>query len=171
MKALTVIAATGLFAAVLAAQSAAPPGDSMAALLAEVRQLRLVMERSAQMSPRIQILASRLGVQDQRVARMTRDLTDVKDHIAQKVAEAQAHTSRVSELEAGIQAEPDVPRRKAFEEELRAVKQQIDAMSLEEQQLRAREAEAASALAAEQNQWNDLTRRLDELEKSLEIIK
>jgi hypothetical protein len=42
-------------------------------------------------------------------------------------------------------------------------------LTTREQRLRVREAELAAAAAAEQNQWSDLNRRLDDLERSLSV--
>jgi hypothetical protein len=44
-------------------------------LLAEVRQLRLAVERSLSLTPRMQLLLQRAQVQEQKVARISQQLT------------------------------------------------------------------------------------------------
>ena len=48
------------------------------ALLVEVRQLRLAMERSSSLVPRIQLAAQRLQAQQDRVDRLSRELRDFR---------------------------------------------------------------------------------------------
>jgi hypothetical protein len=51
--------------------------------------------------------------------------------------------------------------------EQRQLKQQVDELVAQEQQLRAREAEVSALVTAEDAQWRDLNSRLDELERAL----
>ena len=46
-------------------------------------------------------------------------------------------------------------------------KRQVEAQSQLEQQLRTRESQVSGALAAEQTKWNELSQRLDVLERTI----
>jgi hypothetical protein len=56
------------------AQTQASATPRLEALLKEVHQLRLVLERSAQIAPRIQIAVERLKLQQEKVGRTARQL-------------------------------------------------------------------------------------------------
>ena len=61
-----------------AAPQAAPRADATAALLAEVHELRLAMERSATIAPRAQLTLARLNIQEQAGARGRTALSNVE---------------------------------------------------------------------------------------------
>src|SRR5688500_4851523 len=66
-------------------QSATPAparDDVLNALLAEVRGLRAAMEQMASAGPRVQLLASRLQLQETRINNMIRRLDEVRDRTA-----------------------------------------------------------------------------------------
>src|SRR6476620_1071848 len=60
------------------AQTPAPaaPTPTLETLLKEVHQLRLLMERSAQIAPRIQIVVERLKLQQEKAGRTGRQLEE-----------------------------------------------------------------------------------------------
>jgi hypothetical protein len=82
------------------------------------------------------------------------------------MATARAAT-QAQQLEQTLATTANAEQRKQIEFEQRVLKQQIEEMTAEEQRLRLRETELAAALAAEQTAWNELNRRLDELERIL----
>jgi hypothetical protein len=142
-------------------------GDTLAALLSEVHQLRIAMERAATTTPQIQLLGTRLAVQNERLARADQDHENVRQELEGLSATIAQMSAQAQELErlGGQEANPEQQRR--MESEQGAAKRQIAEMTIREQRLRARESDLAAALAAEQNQWADLNRRLDEAERSL----
>jgi chromosome segregation ATPase len=149
----------------LFAQSATT--DTLTALLTEVRLLRQALERSAA-APQIQLLGTRLAVQNERVQSATRDheaareaLQKVTEEIGEMTARLQSITE---ELDRGT-ANPQAQRQ--FQDLQTTLKMQLATLNGREAQLRARESELASAVASEQNEWLLLNRRLDEFEKTL----
>jgi hypothetical protein len=161
------VLATILVAAPIAlyAQSSAP--DTLGLLLAEVRQLRIALEQSVTVAPRIQLLASRVAVQSDRTARAARDLDASRQEIA-KIAEGISRdNARIQDLEGAAATETDPTRRQGFTLEARGLREAIRDQSIAEQRLRAHENELAIAYATEQGAWSDLNRRLDELEREL----
>ena len=150
----------------LLAQSGA--NDTLSALLAEVRLLRMAMERSAT-APQLQLLGTRLAVQNERLQEATRahaivrtELQEVSDSIATRTAELQ----RVEE-QMGANTSPQ--ERETLAKHETSVKHSIAAAAVRELQLRARESELAAAVAAEQNQWLLMNQRLDELERAMNV--
>jgi chromosome segregation ATPase len=147
------------------AQSAAP--DTLSALLAEVRQLRIAMERATTTTPQIQLLGSRLSVQSERLARATHEHDAARQELDEISAAAAQLATVMAELEGRAAQEPNQERQRALAQEQAAVRERLAELTAREQRLRVREAELASTAATEQNQWADLNRRLDDVERSL----
>ena len=68
----------GILALAVPAFAQTAAGDTIAALLVEVRQLRIAMERAATTTPQVQLLGARLSVQNERLARVERDHDNAK---------------------------------------------------------------------------------------------
>src|SRR5882672_5263927 len=64
--------------AVAQAQTPAPATPTLETLLKEVHQLRLVLERSAQIAPRIQIAVERLKLQQEKAGRTAQQLDELR---------------------------------------------------------------------------------------------
>jgi hypothetical protein len=140
----------------------------MQALLAEVRQLRLALERSALLTPKIQLTMQRLQLQDQRVARLSAPLDTVRHEIARQAAVPQRVAQQIAAIEQQLSTESDTARRKDLERqraELRAVTstQAVDA------QLLARESELASSLRTERATLDELSEKLAGMERLLDV--
>jgi len=146
--------------------------DTLAALLTEVRLLRLAMERSATI-PQIQLLGTRLTVQNDRLQRAISShetAQTVLQQLLNAIGENRIQLQNADE-EARSIVGPTGGERSGREREIvarqSALKEQLAILTAQEPQLRGRESELAAAVAAEQNQWLRLNRRLDEVEQSL----
>jgi chromosome segregation ATPase len=169
---LTTLVVSASIVAVVAAQRSTSSTEPLDALLNEVRQLRLAMERATVISPRIQLLTGRLSVQDQRVARLSHDVSALKDQMGRVATNVQQLAKEAAEIEEVLSRDDmDVKRRRELEGHQRALKAKAETLAAEDQMLRARETEAENALSAEQAAWADLVRRLDELEQALGQIR
>ena len=161
--ALVVVGLIGV-AAVVAGQSArsatSPPDD----LLAEVRRLRADLNQAAGTSVRTQLLVARLQMQEQRVNATARQLADVQDRLA-SVQQGQA--AMIERLSVSEDSQQRLPPEDRSDDQIRALKLQIDQVQKREQVLRAQEATLSGTLAAEQARWNEFNARLDALERSL----
>jgi hypothetical protein len=146
--------------------------STLQALLAEVRQLRLALERSAVVAPKIQVMLQRIQLQQDQVLRLSRQLDDFRDQQARSATEVVNITARLKEVEAHFLQEQDPERRKALENEIKMTKLQLQAQAeqqrLHEAQLQAREMDLASRLRTEQGKLNELNDRLTVLERTLE---
>jgi predicted nucleic acid-binding Zn-ribbon protein len=149
-------------------QNVAASDTTVQALLAEVRQLRIALERSAILAPRIQVTLQRVQLQQDATTRASRDLETVRSQISNSVNQEQGLAAQLKDLETRMTQEQDPVRRKNLENESRMVKliseQQVTGMS----QLRAREAEAEGRLQSEQAKLSELNDRLNNLERQLE---
>jgi hypothetical protein len=154
-----------LCAVPLLAQSTS--NDTLTALLTEVRLLRQAIERTAT-APQVQLLGTRLTVQNARLQAAMKDhetaraaLQEAVNSIATLTMELQSATEESDRTTAAA-------RQRELQQLQTAVKDQLGALTAREPQLRAREAELAAAVAAEQNEWLLLNRRLDEIERTLQ---
>ena len=150
-------------AAVVAGQSArtAGSGDD---LLAEVRALRAEFNQAAGASVRTQLLVARLQLQEQRVLATARQLQELQDRLA-SVQQGQA--ALVERLAASEDGQQRLPPEDRSDDQIRALKLQLEQVQKREQDLRAQEAASSGALAAEQAKWTDFNSRLDALERTL----
>ena len=142
-------------------------GDVLSKLLAEVRHLRIAMERGATIPPRIQLLTSRLSMQEARVARLARDLDEVRDRLGGLADEQRRVPDQIKHYEAMMAENPEAPIRRDLEFQIKQLKQEVERTATTEQRLRAQEAELLASYTTEQAVWQEISTRLDELERSL----
>ncbi len=169
MKRLVTLGAV-LGAIVLSGPACAQTGDSatLQALLAEVRQLRLTMEKSISIGPHVQLVLQRVQLQDQKVARISQQLEEVRKRIGEETSR-QTHAAEVlARVEQELPAETDPQRRKQLEESQAGLK--LEAARGVDQQLTAHESELASALRNEQAILSEFDSKLDALERQLETL-
>jgi septal ring factor EnvC (AmiA/AmiB activator) len=154
--------------ALVAAASPQSTPDPVPALLAEVRQLRIAIERSATVNPRIQLFTSRMALQDERVFRVARQVESLRDELDRLTTQGRESAARNKQFEEMLAGETDPQKRLELQETQRFTKIETELRAAREQLLRTREAEAANALAAEQARWMELSQKLDELERMLD---
>jgi uncharacterized phage infection (PIP) family protein YhgE len=136
-------------------------------LLKEVHALRIALERSNQIGPKVQIALARMQLQEERVRNANRQLQDARDslvHYQTKLAEIADH---IKQVEARQTQTVDPKERKDMDLELLATKAQMGQLSTLEQQVRAKEAEASSLVLSEQAKWNEVNDLLTSIERML----
>jgi len=153
-------------AAPAAAQNASQ--QTLDALLNEVRQLRLAIERSNSIAPRMQLLMQRAQIQDAKVTRISRDLQDVRFNLAHVSSQMANGKAQLDQIEGKITQEQNPAKRAEFEEVRQHFKTEVEQVTAEDQQLRERESELTSQLRLEQGALDMLEAKLDALEKALE---
>ena len=155
----------------LAQQSASPDSTDKAtiqALLVEVRQLRMALENSTSIVPRIQLAGQRLQAQQERVDRFSRELRDHRSQIAQHSAERDREAANMKQLETEMAQNSDPARHKDLERVLKLLPGEIERMSTREQQERAQEAELATQLQTEQAKLAAMAEQLEALDRKLQ---
>ena len=175
LAALSSLALLLLVAATVVAQTSVPPapasGDVLAALLVEVRGLRVAMEQMASAGPRVQLAMGRLQLQEQRVNTLLRRLDEVQASLASTERDTDNRRQAVQQMELDLQSpakdDAQAERRRNMQAavpELRAAIGRADADLL---QIRAEESSLTQQIALEQGRWSDINRSLDELERAL----
>jgi chromosome segregation ATPase len=146
--------------------------STIQALLIEVRQLRQALERSAVVAPRIQVTLQRIQLQQDQVSRLSRQVEDVRDRIAQSASDTARATTELKLSEGRLEKELDPLRRKTMEDELRAKTSHLESFreqqSVDEEKQRARESELSGRLRTEQGKLDELNDHLNVLERLLE---
>ena len=159
------------FSLTAGAQTSSSDPQTMQTLLAEVHQLRLALERSTQIAPRIQIAVERLKLQQEQVGRTTIQLDDLRrdiDRSRSDLPKLQQRLDGISAVESDQVADPG--KRRDFEEMSKMLKLEIEQTEKSLQQMQAREIELAGQLQTEQSRLTELNDRLDQIERALSLL-
>ena len=157
----------GILALAVPAFAQTAAGDTIAALLVEVRQLRIAMERAATTTPQVQLLGARLSVQNERLARVERDHDNAKRELDDLSAALAQTAVQADTLDTRVAVETNPERQRQMVQEQADAKSQVAELTAREQRLRARESELAGARATEYQLWTELNRRRDEIERAI----
>ena len=157
----------GLAANANTQQSATRTPDPIPALLVEVHALRLAMEQSAAVTPRVQLTLARLNIEEQRIAQLASQLDRARQELTQAHLLSQKWSEEVTDVEKRLQTEGDEKEKKGLEIGLSDLKSRLKAQIALEEQIRNRENDAMQAFNTEQSRWIELNSRLDELERLL----
>jgi predicted nucleic acid-binding Zn-ribbon protein len=170
LQRIVVSAGVALAGAVILSAQAAPqtPRSPADPLLEEVRSLRADVNRAASVSVRAQLLVARLQLQDQRVSVTFGQLSEVRRQMTNIESGIAPANSEMQQLDQYLR-EPTLlePQRRAAEDHIARLKDQLDQIQQELQRLRAQEGDLAAQLATEQGRWAEFNSRLDELERQL----
>jgi len=151
------------------AQAPSPEPQTLQTLLAEVRQLRLAIERSNQIGPRIQIAVERLKLQQEQVARIAGQLEDLRRGLDKSRSEQGKAQQRIQALDSQATQATDAVQRKNMEEVSKELKLEVEQAEKSLQQMQVREGELASQLQTEQGKLAELNDRLDQVERALKL--
>lgn len=142
------------------------------ALLVEVKQLRLALERSAVVAPKIQVTLQRIQLQQEQVSRVSHQLEDLRDRLAQAALDNGRLAAELKQAEARLPQESDPARRRLLEDQIRAETNRLEVereqQTVQQAAQRARETELSGRLHTEQAKLDELNDRLSSLEQLLE---
>jgi predicted nucleic acid-binding Zn-ribbon protein len=150
-------------------QTQAPAAPTVETLLKEVHQLRLTMERSAQIAPRIQIAVERLKLQQDKVGRTAQQLDDLRREVERGRLEQPKYQQRLQAIENETNQATDPAQRRHLEEAMKEFKLEAEQREKSLQQMQAREGELTGQLQTEQNRLTELNDRLDQIERALNV--
>lgn len=151
------------------AQTQKPSEEStLQSLLNEVRLLRETLQQINLNSYRSQIVVERMRAQNERVARTTRMLEDVREQTADLQSQARQLNERAKAIESELQQEADSKRRAQMELESRELKYALDHQKQMLERLQERELRLTVELNTEQDRLRDLENRLETLEREIE---
>jgi len=137
--------------------------ESMAALTAEVRQLRVAVEELARSQQQTQALSVYLSAQQGRVAQATQQLAAARKDVDTATANSRDSEDMLKRMSEELTRLPEGPQRAAVADGIHGFERERDAAELALQQAQARESELSRALAREEDRWSDLLGRLEQL--------
>jgi len=136
-------------------------------LLTEVHALRLAIERSSTLAPRIQLALARYQMQQERVLRKEKDLEVVRTQIQIEGQGKERLQATLRQFEDQARQAPDGTMRKQFEEAATNARFDQETQAAREMQARAQESAISNDLRIEQAKLNEIATQLDQLEKRM----
>ena len=137
-------------------------------LVAEVRQLRLALERTTSINSRLQITLQRIQLEQNQVTRISAQLESLHDGIGRLESEQTQLSNHMADIEGRMEQEQNADRQKALQSEQKQMKLMLDQKAQAMQDQRTREGELTSQLQSEQGRLSQLQADLDSLEKRLD---
>lgn len=143
------------------------PPATLDALMTEVRELRLAIERSTLLGTRTQIAIQRLQVQQERVTQTEQKLEDARRMLTQYQQGRLGLAAELKDLESQVLRTTDPNARIAFEARIEAGKRSLADVT-GEAPLRARESELLYQFQNEQATFNRLQSDISQMESTLD---
>ena len=129
---------------------------SIAALTAEIRQLRVAVQELARSQQEAQTLSVTLSAQQNRVERAAEELQRIRENIGGMTFQIDQIDSRLSSLSEELSLATNLDRRQNLERQIRQARQDKDGFESRLQRARVQESELLRALQTEQGQFDDL---------------
>jgi chromosome segregation ATPase len=160
------VVGTAVLAAQNPTQSPPPPDGTMRELVAEVRALRLAVERTSSLAARSQALLGRVQLQENRLADLGRRLDDARERVRVAAAEETKLSTDLAEMTRRLPEGAAAANERAdVEAMLREMRAKVKLAQDQTAQLRADEQAVLTALTQEQTRWSDYNARLEALEQ------
>lgn len=142
-------------------------GQTLRALLDEVRQLRLALQRTSSTATRVTLAFERMRLQRGRLDTLLREVESVRAQLL-SVRDALAQAAdRTKELEELTGQTSEASMRARFERQLTMSKQVLTAHTRREEQLRERDTQLTAQIQIEQARFGELEDHLTNLEREL----
>jgi hypothetical protein len=148
---------------------AAAQETTLQALLTEVRALRVALERSNQIAPRIQIALARMQFQQDRVRNAARQAESAHDEVLHLQLKRTEVTDNIKDLETRLNQSADQNERKEVEHGVVRLKAELDRLNAQELMIRTREGESSALLQTEQAKWVEVNDQLAAMERALYV--
>ena len=146
--------------------------QTMQALLYEVRQLRLAIQRSNLSAYHAQVIIERMRSQQLSVDRLTDRLRETRDQIfnwkMRTALEQSELQDRLKGMEDSLSEPVDAITRRGREVDLEITKKKLGLMAQEEAWMREKESQLVGQLQIEQARLAELNEQLDALRRELE---
>jgi hypothetical protein len=153
--------------ATLSGQPERPQNDDVKALLAEVRALRLTIERAAAQGNQAQLLLGRVQLQENRLATLGRQYDDARRKVLDAQQGENEMEGRLQQMTSALRSSVPPEERQAIEERIPDMKAELARQQARTALMRNDETAAYNALSAEQQRWAAFNERLETIERSL----
>jgi chromosome segregation ATPase len=145
----------------------APPAanDVNAALIRELHDLRLAIEKLASASSRVQVLSARASQQEQRIANLTTQLIALSSKLAEFTVDTTLANARLEQLKERLRVETDPQKRAELEQEQAGFAVDASRKGMMQSSVQAQVEALRQQIAIEQSNITDIERKLDELDR------
>jgi len=150
---------------VVMAQAAteAPGAGSLAAVTAELRQLRLAVEESTRSQTQTHALGVYLSAQQSRLVQVSARLDAARRELDAVTIRSRETSTDLANTEDALLRVAKPEAKSQLEMQGRMLKHELDKVAPQLQQAQTREAELSQMLQAEEARWTDLIARLEQL--------
>ena len=148
-------------------QSGSTDSQTLQALLAEMRQLRLEVRTATIAAQRAQILIYRVQAQQAVVTRLSQRVDNNGSRLTQNQNEQKMFAGQIKRLE-DLRDNQNESERKQTDEQLTQMKARIEQLGTEEQEMLPRKIQLEEELRMEQTKLAQLHDELDRIDKALE---
>jgi len=145
----------------------APATDVNAALIRELHDLRLAIEKLAGATSRVQVLSARAGQQEQLISSLMTQLITLNSKLAEASADTAFSNAMQEQLKERIRTESDPAVRAALQQQEQVSARELDRKRLMQSSVQAQADALRQQIIAEQSSLADIQRRLDDLDRSL----
>jgi chromosome segregation ATPase len=152
----------------LAAQSAESGEKVTQALIAEIQQLRLAIERSTLLGARTQLAINQLQLQETAMARASQQVNDARREGAALSGQRNRVAESIRETEQRRLSPEWASRKEELEHNLKSMKAELEQLNATETIRAAREGEVTAQLQAAQAQIAESRARISEMERALD---
>ena len=139
------------------------PDATCAALVGEMRQLRVALEDSSKNQTQIQALAVYLSAEQSRMVQLANRLDAARAEVPVATERAREMAAALAHAQSEIATMTEVTVRQEMEAGLPPLKRKADEAAAAELAARNREIEFRAALQTEEARWTDLIQRLEAL--------
>ena len=145
----------------------APPAanDVNTALIRELHDLRLVIEKLSSASSRVQVLSARASQQEQRISGLTTQLIALNGKLAESAIDTSLANARLEQFKERLRVETDPQKRAELEQELAGFAVDASRKGLMQSSVQAQMDALRQQINAEQSNLADIERRLDEMDR------
>jgi chromosome segregation ATPase len=165
---IAVVTAVALVGVAYAQAGRSSGADGMDQLLSEVRALRAELKQASAASMRMQLLVARLSLQEQRIAALSRQSTDLQEQLATATQERSSTAEQLSRMTQALQgAVVPTEQQRDMEIEIASFKGRLAEQEQRELRLQTQFDQLSRTIFSEQSRWTEFNQRLDDLERSL----
>ena len=147
------------------AQAPSAANDVNAALIRELHDLRLSIEKLASSGSRVQVLTARASQREQRISSLTTEFITLNGKLAEAAAETSIANARLGQLKERLRTEADPKRRAELEDEQAGFAVDVNRKGLMQSSIQAQVNALRQQILTEQSELADIERKLDELDR------
>ena len=147
------------------AQVPSATNDVNAALIRELHDLRLAIEKLATANSRVQVLAARASQREQRISTLMTELITLNGKLAQITAETSFGTAVLAQLRERLRTEADPKHRAELEDQQADLVADVNHKTLNQSFIQAQVDSVRQQILTEQSNLADIERKLDELDR------